>query len=180
MDFFYSPLQGNITFVKLPSRARRTASDVLLSNNKRITLKGDIDNRNRVLLYFSTITLLIRISCNRKLSLLLFFVPNISFDIPSIFLWYTLDCHTLLLSGCILPLNKWYIINLNYSDFYSVKSKNAPFFVSNHTLHNDFHIKTTIDEAITFYNRFYSKILNHYIPLIKGSFQLFMGIPVIG
>lgn len=48
------------------------------------------------------------------------------------------------------------------------KITNAPYFVSNHTLHNDLHIKTINEEAKSFYNRFHLKLLNHFNPLIKG------------
>jgi hypothetical protein len=34
----------------------------------------------------------------------------------------------------------------------------APYFVSNHMLHNDLHIKTINEEAKTFYNRFHLKL----------------------
>uniref|UniRef100_A0A2S2Q1W5 Putative RNA-directed DNA polymerase n=1 Tax=Sipha flava TaxID=143950 RepID=A0A2S2Q1W5_9HEMI len=43
------------------------------------------------------------------------------------------------------------------------KITNAPYFVSNHTLHNDLHIKTINEEAKTFYNKFHLKLSNHYI-----------------
>uniref|UniRef100_A0A2S2Q7E7 Putative RNA-directed DNA polymerase n=1 Tax=Sipha flava TaxID=143950 RepID=A0A2S2Q7E7_9HEMI len=44
---------------------------------------------------------------------------------------------------------------------------NAPPYVSNLTLHNDFHIKTINEEAQSFYLRYRTRLLSHQNPLIK-------------
>lgn len=47
------------------------------------------------------------------------------------------------------------------------KITNAPFFVSNLTLHQDLGIKPVILEASLFYKRFFVRLVNHSNPLIK-------------
>lgn len=49
---------------------------------------------------------------------------------------------------------------------------NAPPYVSNLTLHNDFHIKTIYEEAQSFYLRFRIRLLSHQNPLIKNLSSL--------
>lgn len=45
---------------------------------------------------------------------------------------------------------------------------NVPLFISNPTLHNNFHIKTEDEEALIFYLCFHSRLANHTNPFIKN------------
>ena len=49
---------------------------------------------------------------------------------------------------------------------------NAPPYISNHTLHNDLHMKTVNEEARIFYTRFHKKLQTHSNPLIKDLYIL--------
>jgi len=61
--------------------------------------------------------------------------------------------------------------NLNkiqtYQNITLRKLTNAPPYISNLTLHNDLHIKTTEEESAVYYKRFFSRLVNHENPLIR-------------
>ena len=45
---------------------------------------------------------------------------------------------------------------------------NAPFYVTNHTLHSDFDIPTVTEVASSYYKRFRCRLANHLNPLISA------------
>jgi hypothetical protein len=47
------------------------------------------------------------------------------------------------------------------------KITNAPFYVSNHTLHTDLNIPFVHNLAIEFYNKFYNRLNPHPYPLVQ-------------
>jgi len=48
---------------------------------------------------------------------------------------------------------------------------NAPFYISNFTLHSDLKIKTIHEEAKSYYKRFFNKLPSNPNPLISGLTQ---------
>ncbi|KAF0732559.1 zinc finger MYM-type protein 6-like, partial [Aphis craccivora] len=52
------------------------------------------------------------------------------------------------------------------------KIANAPFYVSNETLHQDLGILPVVTEVKLFYKRFFDRLENHPNPLIKKSYIL--------